>query len=93
MEKMNAETAKIFDDAAAEMFRRKLQVITLEVDLNTLVGLIGNLQLSFRHPANVGSTRVKMEEFVRDLIERLDPERGALYQLLMLGFDKNFDME
>jgi hypothetical protein len=31
------------------------------------------------------------EKLIRDLIERIDPERGDVYQFLHLGFDERFD--
>lgn len=65
--------------------------VKFELDITLVVGLIGQLQLGFRHPQNVGPTRRHLERFVRDLIERLDPEHGDLHTLLTMGFHESYD--
>lgn len=67
------------------------QSIYLKLDRMFVVGLIANLQLAFRHSEDNGQTREVLEKFVRDLIDRLDPDKGNLYELLMMGFDPQFD--
>jgi hypothetical protein len=65
--------------------------VIVETDLTTAVALIGNLQLAFRHPQNRGPSRKAAERLVVELIEAIDPEHGAVYEFLMMGFDERFD--
>lgn len=65
--------------------------IIFEFDMQNVVAMIGQLQLAFRHPLNVGPSRQMTEKFVRDLIAQIDPEHGDVYQFLMLGFDGRYD--
>lgn len=76
---------------ATEKMRAWPGPVRFELDITSVVGLIGQLQLSFRHPQNVGPSRAVTERFVRDLIEQLDPEHGDLHTLLMMGFDPTYD--
>jgi hypothetical protein len=76
---------------AAEKMREWERSIVLELDITRAVGLIGQLQLAFRHPQNTGPTRVELENTVRELIEKMDPSHGDLYQFLLLGFDERHD--
>lgn len=92
MEDIDTDTAALLDRAAAEMQQRRAEIIRVKLSLSEAVGIIGNLQLAFRHPGNVGPTRVQTEELARRLIERLDPQGGDLYQVLMHGFDQEFDL-
>jgi hypothetical protein len=85
------EKEQIVGSALSQMFDKQSVPILLNLDIQHAVGLIGNLQIAFRHPANTGPTRVMMEKLVRDLIEKLDPERGDFYRLMMLGFDERYD--
>ena len=39
------------------------------------VGVIGNLQLSLRHPRNNGPSRQMIEDFARDLLTKLADEK------------------
>lgn len=86
-----AEKARITENALKVISDRSAAPVILEISLQHAIGMIGNLQLAFRVPGNTGSTRDMMEKFVRDLIDRLDPERGDLHRLLMMGFDPGFD--
>ena len=76
---------------ATERMRSMTEPIKFELSINLVVGLIGQLQLAFRHPQNVGGTRQLLESFVRDLIGQLDPEHGDLYTVLMMGFHEAYD--
>lgn len=76
---------------AAEAMGAMTEPVRFELDPVLAVGLVGQLQIAFRHPGNKGETRQRLEQFVRDLIERLDPEHGDLYTVLMMGFDASYD--
>ncbi|HEV2863061.1 MAG TPA: hypothetical protein VGX48_18745 [Pyrinomonadaceae bacterium] len=76
---------------AAEAMCAMTEPVLFELDPVLAVGLVGQLQIAFRHPANTGETRERLEQFVRDLIERLDPAHGDLHALLMMGFDARYD--
>jgi hypothetical protein len=65
--------------------------VKFELHITLVVGLIGQLQLAFRHPQNVGPTRRQLEIFVRDMIEQLDPDHGDLHALLTMGFHEQYD--
>lgn len=76
---------------ATERMRAMTEPIKFELNINLVVGLIGQLQLAFRHPQNVGPARQLLESFIRDLIEQLDPEHGDLHTVLMMGFHEAYD--
>ncbi|MGA9773229.1 MAG: hypothetical protein WBV94_29630 [Blastocatellia bacterium] len=65
--------------------------IILSFDITATIALIGQLQLAFRHPANVGLSRQMIEKTTRELIEQIDPVKGDVYQFLSMGFDERFD--
>lgn len=86
------EKAAIFNRAIASVVRRRSGApVTFDLDLMLVVVIVAQLQVAFRHPGNTGDARRMAEKFVRELIEQLDPERGDLYKLLMMGFDSRFD--
>lgn len=87
----DAEKERIVEKVLPQMFEKSAAPVKFELNLPYAVGLISQLQLAFRHPQNVGPTREHLEKLVRDLIERLDPERGDFYQFLMMGFDEAYD--
>lgn len=86
---MNKE--KILERAMVQMKNRADQPVKFDLDLTLTAGLIGQLQLAFRHPDNTGATRQMLEKFVRDLIEQIDPTHGDFYQFLMMGFEEKYD--
>ncbi len=65
--------------------------ILLSFDITTTIALIGQLQLAFRHPSNVGPSRQMLEQATRELIEQIDPSKGDIYKFLSMGFDERFD--
>lgn len=77
--------------ATSKLFAADAPPVRFELNMVLAVGLISQLQLAFRHPANTGPTREMTENLVRDLIERIDPERGNIYDFLMMGFDPKCD--
>lgn len=85
------EKVKITRLATSKLFSKDAPPVKFELDMVHTVGLIGQLQLAFRHPHNTGTTRKTLEKFVRDLILRIDPERGEIYHFLMMGFHEEFD--
>lgn len=97
LERQSAQAAQALShkealtERAIEALRTWTRPIHFEMDITFTVGLIGTLQLAFRHPHNAGPTRQMLESFVRDLISQLDPLHGDLYEFLMLGFDERAD--
>ena len=86
------EKRYILTVAQTKLFNKGNVPVNFELDMVLVVGLIGQLQLAFRHPGNTGPTREMLENFVRELIEKLDPARGEVYQFLMMGFDEEHDL-
>ncbi len=88
---MNPEIETLLNKATAKLKAKCDEPVVLKINHQVAVGIISQLQLAFRHPANVGLTREMTERLVRDWIEQLDPEHTEVYQLLMMGFDEKFD--
>jgi len=65
--------------------------IILGLDIVMAIGIIGQLQLAFRHPENTHATRQMVEKYVRGLIDQLDPKRGDFHAFLLMGFDESND--
>lgn len=86
-------TAKevVVRNAGIKIFAVDAAPVHFELDMVYVTGIIGHLQLAFRHPANTGPTRQLIEKFVRDLIECIDPGHGEVYWYLMMGFDPTHD--
>lgn len=87
---MTGEMHKRLTEASKELFSRK-EPVKFELDMTLTVGLIGHLQLAFRHPQNNGPTRDALEKFVLELIEKIDPFKGDAYEFLMLGYNGKYD--
>lgn len=79
------------DQVITEWMRDPYRRILFDMEPAMAVGLIGQLQLAFRHPLNIGPTRQLLEKYVRDTIEKLDPDHGDVYNFLMAGFDPEQD--
>jgi hypothetical protein len=67
--------------------------VMISTDLTTVVAVIGQLQLAFRHPQNSGATRGAAERFARALVEQIDPAHGDVHAFLLMGFDERYDEE
>jgi hypothetical protein len=87
------EVEAIIERALEKLKARGDAPVILQINYQLAFGIVSQLQLALRHPANVGHTRDITERFVRDLIERLDPERTEVYQVLMMGFDERYDLK
>ncbi|MBS1797822.1 MAG: hypothetical protein JSS81_28635 [Acidobacteria bacterium] len=85
------EKMRIADLAATKLFAPDARPVIFEMDSTAAVALIGQLQLAFRHPENTGRTREITENFVRNLIEQMDPDHGDVYEFLMMGFNPEMD--
>lgn len=84
------EKEEFLNRALPLMFERDREVI-FKLNIISATSIISQLQLAFRHPENTGSSRQLVENLVRDWIEKLDPEHGDIYKLLMMGFEPDFD--
>ena len=87
----NEEAAALTERAMKIIESRQNEPMKFQFSVWFLFGLIGQLQIAFRHPGNNGLSRQTTESFVLDLIERIDPSKGDVYKLLMLGFNGRFD--
>jgi hypothetical protein len=85
------EKMMIANVATSKLFAKGAPPVKFELNMVLTVGLIGQLQLAFRHPANNGPTREMIEKLVRDLIEQIDPARTEVYEFLMMGFNPEMD--
>ena len=74
---------------AAAILEGYTEPVRFELSMTLTLGLIGQLQLGFRHPQNTGPTRQLLEEFVRGMIEQIDPAHGDVHALLMI--DERYD--
>jgi len=88
----DAEREAMIDRATRALYQSN-RPVKFELDMTLTVGLIGQLQLAFRHPDNTGPTRQMLESFVRELIEKIDPAKGDAYRFLMMGFDYRYEAE
>lgn len=79
------------EEAAVAWMRDPTNRVIFDLDPTLAVGLIGHLQLAFRHPANTGPTRQLLEKYLRETIEKIDPSHGDVYNFLMAGFDPDCD--
>ncbi len=91
MKMTNLEKQIILKRATAKLYARDAAPVNFELELVLVVGLIGQLQLAFRHLRNTGASRLMVEKFVLELIGKLDPEQGDVYKFLMMGFDEAHD--
>jgi hypothetical protein len=82
----------LLNRALEEMRQSGNRTIEFKVSLQIAISLIGQIQLALRHPANTGPTRFLIEQFARDKIVEIDPQKGAIYELMMRGFDEAFDL-
>ncbi len=89
--KLSEAEKKALTARAIEELKLFDRPIVLTLDIKMMLMMIGQLQLAFRHPGNVGLSRQEIEAIVRNLIEEIDPSRGDIYKLLMLGFDPKHD--
>jgi len=65
------------------------ELIELRLDRLHAIGLISQLQVAFRQPANNGKIRKHFEEFVTNMIDKMDPDHGEVYEFLMAGFGQS----
>ena len=89
--KSEAEKRQILERALLKMKQIGNRPLVIKTDLGMASSIISQLQLAMRHPENTGITRQTVEKFTRDLIEQIDPDRGDLYELLMMGFNPDYD--
>ena len=90
---MNADEEDLLKRANAELESLGVSAATVTLDLPLLIALIGIVQLGLRHPSvATTSTAIRPRAFIKQLIEDIAPADGALRELLMKGFDPEFDI-
>ena len=60
--------------------------IHLEIDVQTALLVIGNLQLALRHPDNTGDGSRAIRAFARDLQERIAPVGSEIHTIMEEGW-------
>lgn len=66
--------------------------VTIQLDPESALSVIGNLQLALRHPGNTGIAADIAKELIDGLIERLAPDPDdPMRTFLMAGFDPAHD--
>lgn len=61
--------------------------ILMEIDVQTALLIIGNLQLAVRHPDNKGDGARAIRAFARELQERVAPVGSAIHDIMEEGWD------
>lgn len=64
----------------------------VSLSFGDLVGLIGQIQLALRHPANTGAVAWSMRHLVEGIIRDLAGDEPRLAELLRRGFDARHDV-
>lgn len=82
------EADVLLERALAEIEKLGNRPVRIETDMTLLIGVIGYLQFALRNVDDDLGSRRKMFDFVRALIQTVDPERGDVYRFLTLGFNK-----
>ncbi len=78
---------------AAEAEAHDEYILPLHLDLLALLTLVGNLQLSLRHPANTGPSALAARQIIEQIIERLREDGLTAHaELATLGNDPQFDL-
>lgn len=79
--------------ADAELKESGLTSATVKMPVELILALIGVAQVGLRLPATDQVPHARMvRAFLLSLIESLAPDRGPLRELLMKGFDPNFEI-
>lgn len=92
-ENLSKQDVKNILSGATDVLVSDPRKIQITLDMPSAAWLVAQLQTAFRHPENTGPTRRAAENLVRDLINQIDPGKGDLYKLLMMGFDAQYDSE
>lgn len=87
---------EITPDDYAEMSRHLKEFgevkLVFEFPPVVVLRLIGDLQLSLRHPANTGVTTMIARDVCNQMITRLANGDKRIMQLLQRGYDPQFDV-
>jgi len=68
-------------------------VLPVHLDLQTLLCLVGALQLALRHPGNNGQSSQVVKDVVDAIIDRLEGHQfTAIAELMRLGFNPEHDI-
>lgn len=67
--------------------------IVIETTLSHVIGIVGLVQLALRFPpARMTPSGQMTEKFIKDLIEKIDPEHGETWKTLQRGFNPEWDV-
>jgi hypothetical protein len=61
--------------------------IMLEIEVQTALLVIGNLQLALRHPQNAGDGARAIRAFARELQERIAPVGSPIHDIMEEGWE------
>lgn len=65
--------------------------IRWQLDIQETAAFVGLVQLALRHESVPPRVRGSALSFLTALIEKIDPDHGAIYSVLRLGFDPKYD--
>jgi hypothetical protein len=92
LSKESIELRKAARRAIAEALERPDYVLPIYVGIDVLMCLVGSLQLSLRHPLNVGPSSQVVRGVIADIRARLVKDGfGATAEMMALGDDPHFD--
>ncbi len=83
---MTPEEESVAQEMVMEYLKEQPPV-QLEVDVQTALLVIGNLQLALRHPDNMGAGSQAIRRFVSDLQERIAPVGSPIYAIIEEGWN------
>lgn len=79
-------------EAVAEMERWGDRTIVLQLDIATLLGVVGALQLALRHPQFAQRpSALQVRALIMDLEKQIPAEFPAIKKIINLGFHPRFD--
>ena len=63
---------ELLDYVTAELVGARGFALPVQFDLQSLISLVGTLQLALRHPANTGASALVARSFIDATIDRLE---------------------
>ncbi len=76
----------------AEDLAKKHGWFVWNVDFETLISIVGQVQLALRHPANIGPSATQSRRAVEKVIAMLETASPGIAKYLNMGFDPAHDV-
>lgn len=67
--------------------------ITMDLDIATLLSIVGALQLAMRHPGFKGHAQSHAYQFVKSIEVAIPEDFPAIKETIGLGFNRDFDCD